>query len=157
MIDYHAMFSLIMTSNIRQMFLTLAEGLIAEGKNDTAEEVLDRALELTPRNPFFLNMGYPPHEIVIVKMIDAYLAVNADEKAESLYRNFIDETQKCLAFIAPAVKRSSPDYRTMRLNLEANLYYLQLLAQITDDREKTEMYDEVEKLFSSYIRYLPQN
>ncbi len=74
-----------MIFSIRNNYARLAEALIAEGKNDMAEAVLDRGFEVTPPEKFELSY-------FSMSLVEGYFRIGATEKARKFARS-LAETQ----------------------------------------------------------------
>lgn len=66
---------------MRMRFGRLANALIAEGKNDKAEKVLDRIIELTPNDKV-------PYDYFIVYLAESYYRLNKFDKANALLSKY---------------------------------------------------------------------
>lgn len=144
LVDYHNMVSLNMTLNVRNSFLRLSKQLMSEGKTTEAVAVLDRAMELTPRNPFFYNVSFPLHEFALIGIIETYVEANQMEKAKELLLGFMEETAQNLNMYASLGKKGQQE-------LEYNLYYLQMLNDITEKHNMPKEGEQIRQLFSTLV------
>lgn len=77
---YHGTETVRMAINFRNIYARLALNLMAEGEKEKAEKVLDRCLEVMPKE----SIGY---NFSIVSIIDAYYKLGNTEKALELSRD----------------------------------------------------------------------
>lgn len=145
LIDYHNMLQMCIFQSVRGAFARLAQALMAEGKNDKVVEVLDRCLQITPRNPFFYNMSRRENEVAIMAMVQMYYQVGATEKANILFDEFVAETNKCLRFFANMNGSSGVD------ELKSNLQYLYQMASIATQCGEQERAQEVKNTIEIYL------
>ncbi len=68
---------------MRMRFTRLANALALEGKNDKAEKVLDRILELTPHDKI-------PYDYFVIYIADSYYRINKFDKGNELLTKFFD-------------------------------------------------------------------
>ena len=73
-----------MMINIRNNFNRLAESLIIEGKKDSAIQVLDRCLELIPKQVV-------PYNYFSQQTAGNYFAAGAIEKGDTLMRDIVND------------------------------------------------------------------
>ncbi|MDR2562997.1 MAG: DUF2723 domain-containing protein [Prevotellaceae bacterium] len=154
LVDHHAMVSLMMTLDIRGMFCSLADRLIDEEKTDKAIEVLDRALELTPRRPFFYNITYPPHDLSVTNIIEAYCRAGAIEKGKALFDEFLAETKTCIAFYASTLNNAGRHYGVMYYSFGINIDYIRILNSIAQNYGLDDKAAELGELFARYAALL---
>ncbi len=76
-----------MIMSLRITFANLAEKLINEGKNDKAEEVLDRAVKVMPDKT-------TPYDVFVLYLAEHYYKVGADEKANAIVKRLADIYEK---------------------------------------------------------------
>lgn len=125
------------------LFGRLAKGLIAEGQNERAIEVVDRCLELFPHERI-------PMDYSALVLADAYMDAGAKEKALSTYKQIADNSLRNLNWYFRC-----NDEKLLNLTQEIELD-LSLLARsarqiITLDTEQGKKYDA--KLREYYIMY----
>jgi tetratricopeptide (TPR) repeat protein len=121
-VDYNNSLTLAVVLNVRQMHATLAEALLDEGKNDLAVDVLDSAMVRIPDYNFPLNISVQQNELAVMNIIQLYYRAKQTEKAKALADEFIDLTEKNIAFFAKL-----PD---AQYDLQLNLYYLHQLEDV---------------------------
>ncbi len=76
---------------IRDVFYRLADALIKEGKNEKAEKVLDKIVNLTPNNQL-------PYDYFMVPIAEGYYKLNKTEKANALIKEIADVYTGNLAY-----------------------------------------------------------
>jgi hypothetical protein len=81
-LDYHHIRTLIVVKS-RLIYARLAKALASEDKNEEAEQVVDRCLELLPPKKF-------PPDPYYTDLIDAYFMAGSVEKAVSMTRDLCD-------------------------------------------------------------------
>ncbi|MFW6290521.1 MAG: tetratricopeptide repeat protein, partial [Mariniphaga sp.] len=75
----------------RNNFDRLAKQLLAEGKRDSALQVLDRCVELGPHEKL-------PWDVFMTRIIETYFMAQADEKAAALLQKFRGITEEHLDY-----------------------------------------------------------
>ncbi|MFO7827648.1 MAG: DUF2723 domain-containing protein [Bacteroidales bacterium] len=119
---------------IRNLFNRLAQQLLNENKKDSALAVLDKGCELTPKS----NISY---DLFTLDMIETYYLAGAQEKADSLVRDFMAITNQELNyyFSLPAKFAQSLDYE-QRLSI----HYLQQMADFAKRYGDPELAKKIE-------------
>lgn len=145
LIDYHNIVPISIMLNVRSQFARLAKALLNEGKTKEAVEVLDRCIELMPRNPFFYNISVPQQDIAIIDIVNHYYKANEKDKADKLFDQFVDETNKCLRFFTGMTEKSI-SYEV----ISYHLYYLQQMHKIASDFGDKERADKISNLLNIY-------
>ncbi|MCB0396284.1 MAG: DUF2723 domain-containing protein [Flavobacteriales bacterium] len=82
-----------MTMNFRNNFARLAMELIKEGKNDKAEAVLDRAIEVMPD-------ALSPYNYFVTPIAEAYFQLGRKEKGAEILRILLDHNLDNLDYLA---------------------------------------------------------
>ncbi len=80
-----------MTFNFRNNFARLSEALLKEGKKDKAIEVLDKCMEVMPRNTI-------PYNYFMLPVIEAYYRCEQFDKANKLVKDLADIYEKDLTY-----------------------------------------------------------
>jgi len=77
------------TNNFKNVFYRLATKLISEGKKDSAIKVVDRALEVMPKEtvPLDVESSY-----FTLRLCEAYFAAGANAKATALLKDIVKES-----------------------------------------------------------------
>lgn len=102
-----------MLMNVRNSFVRLAEGLIAEGKRDSAVVVLDRCNELVPDSKI-------PYNYFNMLMVESYYKASG----KSLVNKSKDSTLLVEANVKPAyVSKANEVIKVMSKNCEEELIY----------------------------------
>ena len=128
--------------NIRNNFNRLAESLIAEGRKDSAVEVLDRNLELIPHTVV-------PYNYFSQEIANHYFAAGAKEKGNDMLReifsNYREELDYYLA-LDPDLLVSVDD------EIQRILYFLREMSVIATKYEEAELAKEVNAAFEKYLK-----
>ena len=130
-----------MMINIRNNFNRLAQNLVAEGKMDSAINVLDRNLELIPD-------AIVPYNYFSHQSVDYYLAAGATDKglalAGDIFKSYQDEMDYFLGLkssLTPLV-----DEEMQRI-----LYFLRDIGMIAAKHDQNDLAKEVTDKFNSYL------
>jgi uncharacterized secreted protein with C-terminal beta-propeller domain len=123
-----------MTTNIRLQLSNLAEELIAEGKNDLAKDILDKAFEVMPERTV-------PFSRVILPMIESYAKIGDEESAQRLgLRLFeiIEEEQIYFTNLDPRFMKS------IREDMQIHDYVAKRIHQMSKVYDMKELTKEIE-------------
>ena len=119
-----------MMSNIRNSFNRLATTLIKEGKNDSAKAVLDKCLELVPKEVV-------PFEYFGIELIENVYKTNAVDKADQLiefaYNNFKEELDFALSLDARMLNT-----RSIGEMFQRDMFFLQKLNRTCQNYSQNE-------------------
>lgn len=93
-VDYQNLYTFSAVFTVRDVFVTAADALIAEGKNDKALEMLDMCEKMVPNSNFPYNtvLIRGLNELSVVSMIEDYLKLGQREKALAIADAFQEET-----------------------------------------------------------------
>jgi len=130
---------------LRNNFTRLAEELLKENKKDSAIQVLDRIMELTPNYKV-------PYDLFVPPIAEAYYNCQQNEKANEIVKEHLDLISEELVyyFSIKTELRQNLDYE-IRVALQLSQEYV----QITDRAGETELNQKAEELFTLYYqRYL---
>ena len=130
---------------IRNLFARLAMSLVEEGKKDSAVAVIDKSIELLPKEKM-------PYDIFTVGQVEAYYAAGAKEKADSLARDYAGDLKDEMDYYFSFPPELSPsiDYQKK--------VSLQLLQQVAITCKKynepmgKELEEEVNQYYSTYLQ-----
>lgn len=111
---------IVSTMQIREQFNYAARGLIREGENKKAVELLNRCLELFPNEKV-------PYRYSFVKIIEAYFLAGEEGKAIQLFQNFRKDVKSELDYYKRFDERLQPGIAN---HIRMNLYLLQQLESI---------------------------
>ena len=125
--DYQNIYTFEAVVPMREMFVTVAEGLAARGDKKKALAVLDRAVETLPQANFPYNISWMRsiNEYALLRIVDLYLRLDAREKGLALADAFVDETTRVITYF-------SQEYRgemLSRKTVEDNFNYFSFLLQ----------------------------
>ena len=130
---------------LRNNFTRLAEELLNENKKDSAIQVLDRIMELTPNHKV-------PYDLFVPPIAEAYYNCGQNEKANKIVNEHLDLISEELVyyFSLNTELRQNLDYE-IRVALQLSQEYV----QITDKAGETELNQKAEEMFTLYYqRYL---
>lgn len=132
---------------VRNSFTRLAEALVQLGRNDSAVAVLDRCMEILPKEQM-------PYDIFTVGMIEGYYLAGANEKGKALAEDYAAELKQELDYYYafPSEKQNQVNYQE-RVSL-------QILQQIVLGLEKydPDLQQQLEKDLTDYYQtYLNMN
>ena len=136
-----------MLSNMRNSFSRLAEALLAEGKIDSARNVLDRSIEVLPNNRV-------PYNFFSIPVAESYYRINDTEKANDIVKQLSDILLDELGYYLNLEPRysSSLDYEK-----RLNLHMLQELIRITGEYNQEDISKDLEEKFQQLVvLYSPQ-
>ena len=134
---------IVSTLRIREQFNNLARNLIAEGKNAKAIEILDKCIELLPKEKV-------PYGFSLSGIIESYYLAGAKEKAIKLFeifrKNIVEELEFFKRFDENQILGLSNEIRM-------NLYLLQQLDRIKFVNDELEYKEVVMNDLKSYYEY----
>lgn len=130
-----------MMMNIRNTFDRLAGGLVAEGKNDQATQVLDRCVELIPNNVV-------PYNYFSLLMSDTYFRAGQPEKAKQIITTMVGNYKEQLDYF---FRLRGPLRRSVDEDMQRDLYFLRELSQVATRNNQPELVKEVSGIFNSYL------
>jgi hypothetical protein len=136
-----------MLSNFRNNFSRLAEGLINEGKKDSAVIVLDKCMEIMPESRV-------PFNYFIIPVIEQYYRAGQVEKGNNLVNSYFNTIQEDLRyyFTFKGDKARSIDYEK-----RVGIQLLGELNRITEFFKQQELADKIESAFQQFYQmYAPQ-
>ncbi|MCX7986884.1 MAG: DUF2723 domain-containing protein [Bacteroidales bacterium] len=107
----------------RSNFIRLANALVLEHKNDSAQKVLDKCLSLLP----FAKVEHDYNSILLAR---AYLLCGAREKAIQVIKDFAMQAKMYLNFFNSL---SSTQKAMSEYEIGSNVYYLQQINAICDE------------------------
>jgi tetratricopeptide (TPR) repeat protein len=137
-----------MVTNLRSNFARLASGLIKEGKNEKAIEVLDKCAEVLPEKQVpvsFLNLA----------LAKAYFEAGALDKGSSMLDRLLTVYSDKLRYYSslPVDKRK---YFTSDIN--EGVYVLNEITELSDKNSQADLNKKAQEAFQRYMNlYTPQN
>jgi len=137
-----------MMMNIRNNFNRLAESLIAEGKKDSAIDVLDHNLELIPHSVV-------PYNYFSQEIASNYFAAGEKQKGKVLLQEIFGAYQDELDYYLSLKPKfiTSVDEEIQRI-----LYFMREMSMIAMKYGETEMAKEMTDAFSKYLKiYSPES
>jgi tetratricopeptide (TPR) repeat protein len=133
---------------IRNNFNRLAKGLIQKGQLDSAVAVLDRCVELMPKE----NV---PYDLFTLDILETYYFLGENEKANIILSDFADISIQELNyyFSLPAKYSASIDY-----DIRLSVHYLQRLNEFSQRFGDPEIAVEIEAaLNNAFNQYSSRN
>ena len=133
-----------MLTNLRNNFQRLAEGLIAEGKNDKAIEALDKCMEIIPASKV-------PYDYFAMQIAKAYLNAGATEKAQQMLKDMAGEFSNELRYYFGF---SNKYFISLESEVRSNLFFLNEMVNLTRSAGMNELHDEIKTSFDLYYNQL---
>ncbi|MEL7586725.1 MAG: DUF2723 domain-containing protein [Prolixibacteraceae bacterium] len=131
-----------MMMNIRNNFNRLAESLIAEGKKDSAIEVLDHNLELIPHRVV-------PYNYFSQEIASNYFAAGAKEKGKDLLKEIFNTYREELDYY---LSLDQDFLVSIDEEIQRILYFMREMSMISMKYGETEMSKEITDAFSNYLK-----
>ncbi len=137
-----------MMMNIRNNFNRLAESLVAEGKKDSAIEVLDRNLELIPH-------AVVPYNYFSQEIASNYFAAGAKDKGKKLLNEIFNTYREEMDYYLTL----DPDFlASVDEEIQRILYFMREMGMISMKYGETEVAKEITETFNQYLqKYSPGN
>ncbi len=138
-----------MMTNIRNSFGRLAEGLIEEGKNDSAIAVIDRSFELVPGD-------IVPYEYFSLQLAENYYKAGAAEKGKAVFEDAFEMFNDELGYffsLRPELQQS----RDINEEIQRNLFYLQQMERQARENGDIELAEKIGERMQMYFESFNQN
>jgi hypothetical protein len=131
------------TKNLRNLFYRLAIKLVEEGDNARAVKVLDKCIQVMPKE----NV---PYDVFIVRLSEAYYAAGAVEKANALVREVAKSTAEKYNYFKTFRKAGKGGLVQSELQESEQIFgYCQQIAEIhKQDALAKELKAEMDKMFT---------
>jgi hypothetical protein len=130
-----------MVLRLRNNFNRLAEGLIAEGRIDSAVQVMNKAVELMPHEKF-------PFDFFVIGHIMNYYQANETQKANALLKLYADITIENLDYYFSLERRFA---EAVNYDKELNLQILQEMVSMADNFGQKELLEELEPSLNNFL------
>ncbi len=127
---------------IRDVFYRLADALLKEGKNDKAEKVLDRIVELTPNDKL-------PYDYFMVPITETYYKLNKTEKANALVNQLTDIYKEKLAYYL-SLKGSYAG--AVAYETKVGMSVIQELVKLTEVYKQDKLYENLTAEFDILLQ-----
>jgi hypothetical protein len=121
----------------KQNYLRLAQGLLNQGKNDSAVAALDKGIEFFPNEKF-------PFDYQMLSWIAFYYEAGAPEKANEVVNILTDNYVEDLSYYGSLQPRFAAYYDD---DVQNAMAVLQRLMQVTKQYKQTDLSAEIEKKF----------
>ena len=137
--DYFNLYAFSSVTPIRGIFNQVAIKLIAEGREDDAERVMDRCYEVTPQKniPYDVAIIRGSNEFEVLTSIETYLKLDRFEKAQRLSRAYIGEALKSMLYSSQMFRDGTLDEDT----LDREMQYASYLANLFRSNGYQDEYD----------------
>ena len=126
-------------SNYRNIFARLAGGLVAEGKNQEAIEVLDRCMKIIPPSNI-------PFNYLSLALIENYYKAGAMDKGVFYSKQMLTSSTSQLNFITGLPKKFSG---RLKNEIQLNIAIIQELYRFANEYEKGSHLKDIENTFNS--------
>ncbi|MBK5203181.1 MAG: hypothetical protein JJE45_05620, partial [Prolixibacteraceae bacterium] len=131
-----------MMMNIRNNFDRLAEGLIAEGKKDSAVKVLDRCEKLIPPTVV-------PYNYFSQKIAEDYYAAGAKDKGSLMVTDMYNCFKEQLSYY---FSLDSRNMMSVNNDIERSLYIMREMGTLTKKYGDKDLYNEIDNTFNEYAK-----
>ena len=127
---------------IRDVFYRLADALIKENKNDKAQKVLDKIVELTPHRQV-------PYDYFMVPIAESYYRLGQDEKANAILQQMADIYTNDLNYYLNFKGRQAIliSYET-----KVAISTLQEVVSLADKYKQEQLYQNLSTTFDSLLQ-----
>lgn len=132
-----------MMTNIRNSFNRLATGLIAEGKNDKAIEVIDRCFKLVPQ-----NIVAP--EYFAMELADSYFKAGAKEKGKAVLEQAFETYNDELGYYF-SLGRKFLQTKSINEEIQRDLFYMQRMERTARNSGDTKFAKKISDAFQTHI------
>jgi len=133
-----------MCLNIRNNFSRLAGALIEEGKIDSAIQVLDRCLEVTPTEKV-------PHSYFSIFIAENYYKADANKKGEEILNQILEDNTLALDFYFSLNKAQQS---TVMDEIQRSLYIVREVFEMASSYQSDEITQKANQLFQeSYHKF----
>jgi len=127
---------------IRDVFYRLADALIKEGKNEKAEKVLDRIIELTPHNQL-------PYDYFVVPIAESYHRINKPEKANKIVAQLVDIYSDNLTYY---LSLSGSQAKAVAYETKVGMSVMQELVKLSEDYKQDDVYESITSKFDVLLQ-----
>jgi hypothetical protein len=132
-----------MMTNIRNSFNRLADGLIKEGKKDSAIAVIDRCFELVPSTTV-------PYEYFALELAENYYRAGATEKGSQIFEDAHDTFTDELGYFM-SLNRKFLQTQSINEEIQRNLFYLQRMERTARNNGDLELATKIGNSAQQYI------
>lgn len=132
-----------MMTNIRNSFNRLASGLITEGKNEMAIEVIDRCLELVPID--LISPGYFATELAA-----SYYKAGAKEKGKATMEQILEIYDNELGYYF-SLDRKFVHTKSVNAEIQRNLFFIQRIERTVRSSGDTEFSKVIGDIFQANL------
>ena len=129
-----------MVMNLRGLFGRLADALVMEGKNDSAQRVIDRCFEVFPETVV-------DYDFFTVPLINDYYKIGQTEKANAAAVKLSKSMTSQLAYF---FSFPDADLKPMDMNIQEAVYTIQRLSVALKDAKQEKLAAETEATLKKY-------
>ncbi len=150
LLDYHVTYLYLVQQAVRQMYSQVARAMILEGKEDKAEALLDKGIEIMKQYP--LNWVVQPsmNEVGVMEAIELYFFLGRPEKARALAIPFLDENFKAIEYFMGTFKGSLLSPTDAESAISTYVHVKDIL-DVNQEKELAATYtQQLEDLFKKY-------
>lgn len=150
LLDYHVTYLYLVQQAVRQMYSQVAKAMLLEGKEDKAEALLDKGIDIMKQYP--LNWVVQPsmNEVGVMETIELYYFLGKPEKASALAVPFLDETFKAIEYFMGSFRGGllSPSDAESAISMYV---HVKDILDVNEDKELAGTYtQQLEELFKKY-------
>ena len=148
--DYQNIYTFGAVVPIREMFVTVAEGLYQRGDKGKALNVLDRVITAMPAENFPYNLSWlrSVNEYAMIRIVDLYFRCGAKETGLAVADRFLEESIKAICYFAQDYRGDTLSSKTA----EDNFSYISYLIQVMQEAGLTQEASAFQDRFYSAMR-----
>lgn len=139
-VDYFFITTLVRILNVRGMYATLANNLIAEGDIERAKPVLDRVMEIMPQENFPYSIGFYLNDVTMSVIVDAFYRTGQKERADALAEKLSAELEKNLMYFG----------KFEGMELSSTLYAMEALYHVAVEHGNTAVQSKLKHYLEAY-------
>lgn len=141
-VDYQNFYTFCGVLSQRQIFVNAAWEMLKVGDSEKAIELLDKCQECVPQENFPLDITYLgfSNEYMVIAMAEAYYAAGAQEKAEELLSQMVDQLFVSFQFFGNYGNYASREFEKVYNSLE-------YIVQVAAESGSKELADRIIKRF----------
>ncbi len=128
-----------MCSTLRSTFNQLASELIAEGKTEKAQKVLQKCIEVIP-------YSVAPYEIIMLYVADNFYKCNDEKNGDLVLNTLIKDYGESLIWSKKLGRYN------MRTNYQENAYYMQHLLQVAYENDREQLLSDNKHYFQYLLK-----
>ncbi len=131
--------------NMRNIYSRLAKALVMENKPDSAEQVVDRLIEIVPDEAVL-------YDFFMVPVAEVYYDIGADEKGDAILQRLYEITHQNLQYY---FRFTGSNAEKIDMQRQHNLAMIREIYQTAERKGRTEIATEAKSVFDMYYqRYI---